>query len=167
MTTSNILYDSHQLTTKAIQCATWIDQLPYNKGVVIVPILQSSFMFMADICKHLQTTPTLDFCGVSRYTADGTPEDLYMYKGVDMNTYDGMTVVIVDVLCSTGETMKFISKFIAQWGAKKVFTASLLTRQFSAYKPTWTGYTISDESVVGYGIDDNYKYRTLNYIAYE
>tara|TARA_R110000868_G_scaffold92791_7_gene257385 strand:+ start:103 stop:609 length:507 start_codon:yes stop_codon:yes gene_type:complete len=164
---SNTIYSADQISTKTTECANWIDRITKNSDVVLVPILQSSFMFATDVCKRLQSAPALDFCGIMRYESDGSPEDLYMYKGVDMATYNNKTIVIMDVLCSTGSTMNFVSKFLLQWGAKKVYTAALLTRQFSTHKPNWTGYTISDESIIGYGIDKNYKHRTLNYIAHE
>lgn len=164
---SNIIYSDDQISVKTTECASWIDHISRNSDVVLVPILQSSFMFATDVCKKLESTPALDFCGIMRYESDGSPEDLYMYKGIDMPAYNNKIVIIMDVLCSTGSTMSFASKFLLQWGAKKVYTAALLTRQFSSYKPSWTGYMISDESVIGYGLDNNYKYRTLNYIAYE
>jgi len=165
MNTSDTLYSKEQIDIKAIECAGWIDNIVSSTDAVLCPILQSSFMFLANISSHMLTTPSMDFCGVNRYASDGTIDDLYMYKGVDASIVNNRAIIILDVICNTGATIDFTSKLLRQMGAKKVYSASLLVRQFSKLKPNWTGYTISDETVVGFGIDDNNQYRTLNYIA--
>lgn len=168
MSMYNILYTPEQVHNKVIECANWIDYIVLaNPNTLVCPLLQSSFYFASEIFTQLKTSPTVDFCGISRHDDDGTISELYMYKGPSVNLYDGKVVIILDALISTGSTMDFASKFLKQMGAKKIYTASLLQRQFSKHKPDWKGFLISDESVFGYGLDLNNKYRTLNYIAHE
>lgn len=168
MNTHNVLYNAEQINDKVLDCSKWINGLLVkDPDIVICPILQSSFYFTTHLFPLLFTQPLVDFCGVSFYAADGTEDGLYMYKGPDIDMYNNKTVIVLDVICNTGTTMDYVSRFIKQMGAKKVYTASLLFRQFSVHKPTWKGFTISDEAVYGYGIDKRFKYRTLPYIAYE
>lgn len=163
-----VLYSSKDIQAMVIDCSKWINTLMTKEtDIVICPILQSSFYFVGDLFPLLFTQPIVDFCGVSFYACDGTEDGIYMYKGPDVATYNNKTVIVLDVICNTGTTMDYTSRFIKQMGAKKVYTASLLVRQFSQHKPTWKGFTISDESVFGYGIDKCNKYRTLPYIAYD
>lgn len=168
MITYNVLYSQDQIHDKVLRCAAWIDNIAINNpDYVVCPILQSSFYFTTDVFNVLTTTPLVDFCGVNRYDSDGTIDELYMYKGPDVKLYDNKIVILIDTLVSTGSTINYASKLIKQLGAKKVYTASLLVRQFTNYKLDWKGFTIADESVFGYGLDLNSKYRTLPYIAYE
>lgn len=168
MTTHNVLYSKEQIVEKVKECAIWINSIiDKDPNTVVCPILQSSFLFVCDILPHISKLPELDFCGVSFYDEDGTQDGVFMYKGPNIKLYDNKTVVVVDVICNTGTTMDYTSKLIKQLGAKKVYTASLLYRQFSVYKPDWKGFTISDESVYGYGMDLKTKHRLLQYIAYE
>lgn len=167
MTTHNKLYSKGDIEIKTKLCALFIDDIAFKGDTTICPIMQSSFQFASDICKHLLTTPYLDFYGISRYAEDNTEDDLYLYKGADESLLNNKTVIIVDTLCSTGTTMDLAARLSKQLGAKKVYTVSLLRRQFSVHKPDWYGWTISDEFVYGYGLDTNTKYRTLPYIAYE
>ena len=167
MTTHNTLYSKSDITTKAKLCALFIDDIAFKSETVICPIMQSSYQFIADISKHLSTTPNVDFYGISRYDSDGTEDDLYLYKGADQELLNNKTVIVIDVLCSTGTTIDLAAKLSKQLGAKKVYTVSLLCRQFSVHKPDWYGWMISDELVYGYGLDIKTNYRTLSYIAYE
>jgi len=163
----NVLYSASQIADKVSECALFIDNIALNNNVVLCPIQQSSFMFVADVSKQLQSNVFMDSCGVSRYADDGTADELYMYKGADARLINNKVVIVIDVLCNTGTSLDFAARLIKQMGAIKVYTVSLLTRQFSVHKPDWKGFTISDESVYGYGMDQNQKHRTLPFIAYE
>ena len=167
MTTFNVLYSADQIADKVLECAATINDVASNNSVIICPVMQSSFLFASDVSKHLQTSVYMDFCGVNRYAGDGTEDDLFMYKGVDPKILDNKVAIVLDTLCSTGTTVDFVARILKQMGATKVYTMCLLTRQFSVHKPDWKGYTISDEVVFGYGIDQNQMHRTLPFIAYE
>lgn len=167
MISYSILHTPEHIQTKVTECAAWIDKIVFNNNdTVLCPVLQSSFMFLSDVCKNLNTLPTIDFCGINNHDEDGLLDELYMYKGVDTSLYDGKTAIILDVLCSSGTTIDFVKKFITHMGAKRVYTASLICRQFSKIKPDWYGFVASDELLIGYGMDYKHRYRTLNYIAY-
>jgi hypoxanthine phosphoribosyltransferase len=163
----NVLYSASQISDKVIDCALFIDNIASENDVVLCVIQQSSFMFMSDVAKQLQSDVYMDFCGVNRYDDDGTAAELYMYKGADARLVNNRVIIVADVLCNTGTTLDFAARLLKQMGAVKVYTLSLLVRQFSVHKPDWKGFTISDEHVYGYGIDKNQKYRTLPFIAYE
>lgn len=167
MTTHSILYSKSDIETKAKMCALFIDDIVWKGDTILCPIMQSSYQFISDICKHLSTEPYLDFYGISRYSDDNTEDDLYLYKGAEQSILNNKTVIVIDTLCSTGTTLDLAARLSKQLGAKKVYTVSLLYRQFSKHKPDWHGWTISDELVYGYGLDNGTKYRTLPYIAYE
>lgn len=167
MTTHNILYSKTDIETKAKLCALFIDDIVWKGDTVLCPILQSSYQFISDVCKYLSTEPYLDFYGISRYAEDNTEDDLYLYKGADQSLINNKNVIILDTLCSTGTTIDLAARLTKQLGAKRVYTVCLLKRQFSVHKPDWSGWTISDELVYGYGLDINTRHRTLPYIAYE
>ncbi len=167
MITHNTLYSKSDIETKAKLCAQFIDDIAFKNDTLLCPIMQSSYQFIAELSKHLSTTPYLDFYGISRYAEDNTEDELYLYKGAEQSLLNNRTVIVIDTLCSTGTTMDLAARLSKQLGAKRVYTVSLLQRQFSVHKPSWYGWMISDESVYGYGMDTKTKYRTLPYIAHE
>lgn len=166
MSSFNILLSSNDVQRKVQECSQWIDGLiSSGDSYTICPILQSSYQFAADVSKCLVSTPSVDFFGVQRYV-DGEPEDLYVYKGADHSLINGRYVIILDVLVGSGTTLNLATKMIQQMGALKVYSAALLSRQFSKRKADWVGMTISDEVVLGYGLDYNGSYRTLPALYY-
>lgn len=167
MITHNVLYSRSSIVVKAGQCAAFIDDLATKNDIVVCPVMQSGYQFASDVSKQLASNPPLDFYGVTRYANDGTEDDVYLYKGANQDIIKNKTVIIVDTLCSTGVTIDLVSRLSKQLGAKSVYTACLLCRQYSSHKPNWCGWQISDEIVYGYGLDHKTKYRTLPYIAYE
>lgn len=167
MITSNLFLNNDDIQKKVKECAQWIDlTVGHNNNYTICPILQSSYYFAADVSRCITTVPQFDFFGVQRYVDDGA-EELYVYKGVDPSLVDSKTVILLDVLVNSGTTMSMASKMLYQIGARKVYTISLMCRQFVKFKTDWTGIVISDESVYGYGLDFHNKNRTLKEIYYE
>lgn len=167
MTTHKVLYEADALEHKVSACARWIDGIGNQSDYILCPILQSGYQLAGALSKYLTTQPLVDFFGITANDSDNTPDSVYIYKSVDMSLLNNKIVVIVDVLASTGRTMDYTAKIIKQFGAKKVYTACLLKRQWCKSKIDWVGYKISDEVVYGYGLDLNNRFRTLTYIAYE
>jgi len=166
MTTYNPLHTADQIQQKAKECAAWIDSKVSSESTyVLCPILQSGYQFCTDVGRHLKTNPTIDFFGVTN-DDNGTIDELYIYKSIDIVAANNKQVIVLDVLTYSGITLDSTVKLIKQSGVRRVHTATLLYSQFSRTKPDWYGWRISDERVFGYGLDLNGQFRNLPYVAY-
>lgn len=80
----------------------------------------------------------------------------------------GQSVLLVEDIVDSGFTIKRILDFFMEQGAADVRVCTLLDkpdRRAADIKPDYSGFTIPDEFVVGYGMDFDQKYRNLPYIA--
>ena len=67
-----------------------------------------------------------------------------------------------------GKTLSYLVEYLKLAGARSVVTCTLLdkpSRRKVEFVPTYTGATIPDEFVVGYGLDYAEKYRALPYVG--
>ncbi len=139
-----------------------------GKDLVLVVVLKGSFVFAADLVRHVDLPLTVDFLGVRSY------EDATESSGVVQITSDltkpieGKDVLVVEDIVDTGLTMDYLFENLRTRRPRSVRLASLL------HKPARTrvqvpidylGFEIPDAFVVGYGLDFAQRYRNLPYLG--
>ncbi len=136
--------------------------------LVVVPILKGSFLFAADLIRHIDLDLSIEFLGLRSYGA-GTES-----SGVVQITYDltqpvmGRDVLVVEDIVDTGLSMRYLLENLATRQPRSVKLCSLLHkpgRSRVKIPIDYLGFTIEDRFVVGYGLDYAEKYRNLPYIG--
>lgn len=142
-----------------------------DKPLVIVGVLRGSFMFLADLVRELHPReyhPQIDFMTLQSYgSATSSSGNVMIAKDVTVSL-DGMTVLLVDDILDSGRTLSFAVKHMQNKGAAKVHTCCLLDkpdRRVVSIQADFSGFTIPDTFVVGYGLDYDSHYRELPYIG--
>ena len=77
---------------------------------------------------------------------------------------EGRDVVVIEDIVDTGRTATALTEQLLEHQAASVRMVSLLdkpSRRLVAYVPAWTGFTIEDHFVIGFGLDYNGEYREL------
>jgi hypoxanthine phosphoribosyltransferase len=81
---------------------------------------------------------------------------------------DDLDIIVVEDIIDSGKTLSYLVEYLKLAGARSVVTCTLLdkpSRRKVEFVPTYTGATIPDEFVVGYGLDYAEKYRTLPFVG--
>ncbi len=133
----------------------------YPDGVVLVALLKGSICFLADLVRELPVPCELDFLALSAY-GDGRTR-VRVVKDLDLEVADRDVVVVLDIV-DTGLTLAYVLRLIALRGARSTAACALLDRQSRRLLPVdirYVGRVISNEHVVGYGLDLDERYRNL------
>jgi hypoxanthine phosphoribosyltransferase len=139
--------------------------------VLLVGILKGAFMFMADFARALgrQSRPAeLEFMAVSSYGQRATSSGVVrILKDLDRDIA-GRHVIVVEDIVDSGLTLSWLLKYLASRSAASVEVVALL-RKPDAIKVEvgvkYIGFDISNEFVVGYGLDFAERYREMPYIG--
>ena len=142
-----------------------------SENLVIIGILRGSFMFLADLVRHLNphgVHPRIDFITLDSYGA-GTESSgvVTVQKDISVDVTDA-DVLLVDDILDTGRTLSFANQYMLDHGAKTVKTCVLLdkpSRRVVPIKADYIGFTIDDFFIVGYGLDYDSYYRELPHLA--
>jgi hypoxanthine phosphoribosyltransferase len=136
-----------------------------DKDLVVVGVLKGSFIFMADLVRHLPPETTCDFLRVSSY--DGVKSTGQVRFEFDLTQpIEGKDVLIVEDIIDTGLTAHFLLKALSVRGANSLSLVSLLDKP-SRRKPeidipiNYSGFQIKNRFVLGYGLDLDGQYRNL------
>ena len=141
-----------------------------GKHVFLACILKGASFFGCELAKRIdeRVTVTIDFMGTSSYGA-GTVSTgkVTVEKELDLDP-NGLHVIVVEDIIDSGHTLNFLQGYFKDKNAASVRLCTLLDkpdRREVDVKVDYTGFTIPDEFVVGYGLDYNQKYRNLPYIG--
>lgn len=139
-----------------------------GESVFLVCILKGAAFFATELAKRITVPVTIDFMATSSY-GSGTVStgEVKIKKDLDMGV-DGQNVIIVEDIIDSGNTLNYLSKVFKERNAKSVKMATMLDkpdRREVDVHVDYTGFTIPDKFVVGYGLDYDQKYRNLPYIG--
>jgi hypoxanthine phosphoribosyltransferase len=132
--------------------------------VVMVGLLNGAFMFYADLVRNMTIDIECDFMRVKSYTAQFKQGDIKILKDLE-TPIKGKHVYLVDDIYDTGSTMKALIEYLEVKKPASISIATLLTRETSPIpsQPSYHAFTIKDEWVVGFGMDNEKGYsRNLN-----
>jgi hypoxanthine phosphoribosyltransferase len=136
--------------------------------LVVVGLLRGSFVFIADLVREIDLPVEVDFLEVSSY-GEGTESSREVRILKDLRgEIAGRDVLVVEDIVDTGFTLQAVLKLLATRVPRRLESCALLdkpSRREVDIRATWTGFTIPDEFVVGYGIDYGQRNRNLPYIG--
>jgi hypoxanthine phosphoribosyltransferase len=162
-----VLLSASQIQLRVAEMAQELRR-DYPNGLHIIAVLKGAFMFLSDLVRHMPGHVSLDFMAVSSYAKGTTTSgEVRMLKDLE-TALEGRNVVIVEDIVDTGLTLTYLQDILRARNPKQLRTACLLSkpsRRQVDVKVEYTGFTIEDRFVVGYGIDFAEQYRNLPYIA--
>lgn len=135
--------------------AAQIDQDYKKKSPILLPILNGSFMFAADLMKHLSLPCRVSFVKISSYAGTASTGQLKTLIGHDESLFNQDVLIIEDIV-DTGLTLQKIMADLRSLGTKSVEAVSLLRKMPAREKKIdvkYIGFDLEHEFVVGYGMD--------------
>lgn len=122
---------------------------------LFVAILNGSFMFAADLFRHLTIEAELCFIKLASYKGMKSSGKVITSIGLEEDIF-GKDVVIVEDIVDTGKTLhRFLPKLIHQQ-PRSLKIATLLHKPDATEYPLkldYVGFAIPNKFVVGYGLD--------------
>ena len=165
-----VLISEEELDRTVSRLAAEIDR-DYSDGkkLVLICILKGSIVFMGDLMKKLTVPVEIDCMRVSSY-GNGTVStgSINIMLDIIRPDIDSCDFLIVEDIIDSGRTLSYLTKYLANKGAKSVRTCTLLdkpSRRTVVFEPDYKGIEIPDEFVVGYGLDYAERYRALPYVG--
>ncbi len=126
-----------------------------GKRPLFIAILNGSFMFAADLFKHLTIEAEICFIKLASYKGMKSSGKVVTSIGLEEDLF-GKEVIIVEDIVDTGKTLhNFLPKLLHQQPQSLKIVALLHKPEATTYplKLDYIGFAIPDKFVVGYGLD--------------
>ncbi len=140
---------------KIQQLAAQIQQDYNGKTPLFLPILNGSFVFAADLIRHIQLPCRVSFVKHSSYHGTVSSGKLKTLIGLSESLFN-QNIIIVEDIMDTGITLSKVVEELRSLGTRSVEIVTLIRKQAArkhAVQPRYVGFDIQDEFVVGYGLD--------------
>lgn len=164
----SILIDEKSINEKCDELGKLISDDYRGKDLRLVCVLKGAVVFMSELFKRISIPAEIDFMAVSSYgNSTSSTGEAKVLKDLD-NSVEGKNILIVEDIIDTGITLSYLKKTLENRGAESVRIVALLdkpARRKVDIKVDYTGFTIPDEFIVGFGLDYAEKYRNLPFIG--
>lgn len=128
-----------------------------GKKPLFVCVLNGAFMFAADLMRRVKLECEISFLKVASYEGTSSTGRIKQLIGLNEDV-KGRTVVLIEDIVDTGETMVMLKKQLYDMGVADVRMATLLFKPESCRKdvtPDYVGINLPKDFIVGYGLDYN------------
>ena len=144
-----------QIQKRVKEMAEAINKDYAGKRPLFIAILNGSFMFAADLFKHLNIEAEICFIKLASYKGMKSSGKVVTSIGLEEDVY-GKDIIIVEDIVDTGKTLhRFLPKLMHQQ-PKTLKIATLLHKSEATEYPVkldYVGFNIPNKFVVGYGLD--------------
>lgn len=161
-----VLISEEKLREKVKELGERIRRDYAGKRVICVCVLKGAVVFFADLVREIgpEVDVQLDFLAISSYGASTKSSGVVKIQK-DLNTdIQGKHVIIVEDILDTGLSLSYMSKLLKERSPESLEICVLLDKAERRTQPVevkYTGFTIPDEFVIGYGLDYNGDFRQL------
>ena len=172
---SEILLSSEAIEARVAELAQEItaslashDGYSAEEPLLVVSILKGGAVFACDLVREMNIPIEIDYVHARSYGTKKTAGDLTYHIGEVASKVQGRSVLLLDDIFDTGNTLQSIAEELAREGASVVLTATLLMKegtQKTDFRPSHVAFTVPNLFVVGYGLDYAERYRELPFIA--
>lgn len=134
-----------------------------GQKIILIGVLKGSFVFLSDLARAIDLDCEIEFIGVSSYEGMHSTGQVRIQNDLSRDV-EGEHIILVEDIIDTGTTIDYLTKIFEVRKPKSLKVACLLSKPEAHKVPLtidYTGFEISKEFVVGYGLDYNGLYRNL------
>ena len=165
MERKEVLIGKKTLKKRIKQLAEQITKDYEGEKVTFMCILKGSLYFFADLTRRVDLDTELEFIRISTYQGQESTREPQMKLYPD-NPVTGKNVVVVEDIIDTGITLDYLLKELKEQHPKSLKLCTLLDkperREVENVNVDYVGFKIPNRFVIGFGLDLDEQYRTLN-----
>ncbi len=161
-----ILISEEQIAARVTELGHRISCDYAARDLVLITVLKGGTIFLADLCRRIDTVHSIDFMAVSSY-GPGAGGAVAITKDLD-DAIEDRDVLMVEDIIDTGLTLNYLLKVLRQRRPASLAVCTLLdkdVRRLVDLPIEYRGFEVPDRFLVGYGLDLDGIWRNLPSVA--
>jgi hypoxanthine phosphoribosyltransferase len=163
-TVGPVLLESARIQERVRELGQQITADYRGKTLHLIAILRGASIFHSDLIRSIDLGVTIDFIAVESYgVSNESSGEVRILKDLD-ESLEGRDVLLVEDILDTGLTLHYLIQNLQSRGPRSLKVVTLLnkpSRRKVEVNADYVGFEISDQFVVGYGLDYGQRYRNL------
>jgi len=162
------LISEQEIADRVMMLGSQISQDYHGLDLLMVGVLRGVAVFIGDLVRAVTVPMEVDFIAISSYgTSTRSSGVVRILKDLDENV-TGRHVLVIEDIIDTGLTLSYLMRTLLERRPASLEICTLLdkpARRLVDVPVKYSGFTIPDKFVVGYGLDYAQKYRNLPFIG--
>ncbi len=159
-----VMISERRISARVRQLARRISKDYRGRVPVLIGVLNGSFIFLADLVRHLTIPCEIDFLKLSSYgDAKISSGQVRLLKDLNCQV-EGRDIIVIEDIVDSGLSVKYIGEMIRKQNPKSLRFVTLLYKNDTirhAISIDYIGFSIGHEFVIGYGLDYAQRERNL------
>jgi hypoxanthine phosphoribosyltransferase len=163
MTLGKTMFTQDEIQKRVSEMAYQITIDYKHANLLAIGILKGAFMFFADLIRKINLDLSVDFIVAGSYIKDTTSGNVNLLYD-PLNNLKGRDILIIEDIIDTGITINKIKEIINSKSPNSLKICALLDKKERRVIDStidYTGFTVPNTFIVGYGLDYEGKYRNL------
>ncbi|HWR82003.1 MAG TPA: hypoxanthine phosphoribosyltransferase [Candidatus Deferrimicrobium sp.] len=168
LTPFEVMLDQSQIARRIVELGRLISRDYARQTPVLVGVLKGSMVFLADLMRAIKLPVEVDFVSASSYRQGTAREEKVVVDRPIAMPLKGRHVLLVEGVVDTGHTVTAILKQIRKQEPASAEVVTLIDKPSShrtVLDIKYKGFSIGNEFVIGFGLDNAQKYRNLPFIG--
>jgi hypoxanthine phosphoribosyltransferase len=166
---ADVLLSEERIRGRVTELGRQISDDYAGQRLTLVSVLKGSLPFMADLMREIDIPLRIDLMEVSSYGGASTESSGLVRILKDLSaSIAGEHVLLVEDIIDTGLTLNYLIRYLRGKSPASLRICTLLdkpARRLVDIPVDYTGFTIPDQFVVGYGLDYGELYRNLRFVG--
>jgi hypoxanthine phosphoribosyltransferase len=162
-----ILYSRDTIATQVKRLAAEISRDFAGEEILMICVLNGSFLFFADLVREITIPLTVDFVRLASYGSETQSSGIVeIRKDVEV-ALKNKNVIIVEDIIDSGLTIETLYHRLQQREPKSLKVCTLIDkrgRREVEFEATYIGMSMDEGFIIGYGLDLDERYRNLSEI---
>ncbi len=163
-----LLLDQKEIARRVTELGEQISEDYVDEVPVFLGVLKGCVVFLSDLMRAVSVPVELEFVSASSYRKGAHREDNVTFGSAFSIPLKGRHVVIVDGVVDTGRTVASVIKQVKAMEPASIEIAAMVNKPASHRVKLgikYRGFTVGNEFVIGYGLDNTQRYRNLPFIG--
>lgn len=162
------MLDQTSIARKVAELGKQITADYEDKSPVMIGVLKGCIVFLADLMRQIKVPLELEFVSAASYRSGTTQAKEILFSSPVSIPLKGRNILLVEGVVDSGRTVVEVMKTLAKQEPASVEIVTLIDKPASHRTKLdikYKCFTIGNEFVIGYGLDNTQKYRNLPFIG--
>ena len=161
-----VLFTADTIAARVAEMGARITADYADRELAVLGILKGSFVFMADLVRHINRPMRCGFVDISASPTSASITEMVFTSNFQVE--DAELLLVEDIL-DTGITLAYLQQQLGARRPRSMQTAALLdkpVRRKVDIGADYVGFEVPDRFIVGYGLDYGEAFRNLPHLTY-
>jgi len=163
-----LLLDQQTIQRRVAELGRQITSDYAGRVPVLIGVMKGCICFMADLMRQIDLSMEVEFFSAASYREGSRQDATLLFSGVSAIDVKDRDVLVVEGIVDTGRTVKTLVAELSKLEPASVEIVTLLDKpgsHRSRMDIKYKGFSIGNEFVIGYGLDNTQLYRNLPFVG--